>query len=103
MTCVISCVNRNFGYGCRVRKNEVRVAVASNVVRLLRTEREKRGISMNLLAQRSGLSQSSISLIENNLRIPNLDTLLRITEVLEVNLGRVIQKAIQEATNSKAS
>jgi len=101
MTSVISRVKPNSGYGWRVKKNEFRNAVAGEVVRLLRDEREKRGISMNVLAQRSGLSQASISLIERNLRIPNLDTLLRITEVLEVDLGKLIQKALRNAKKHK--
>lgn len=78
-------------------KDEWRNAVAGEVVRLLREKRETRGLSMNVLAQRSGLSQASISLIERNLRIPNLDTLLRIAEVLEVDLGKLIQKALRNA------
>lgn len=55
---------------------------------------------MNVLAQKCGLSQSSISLIERGLRVPNFDTLLRIAEVLEINLGKLIQKALQEASKS---
>lgn len=74
--------------------------MADHVVRLLRDAREKRGVSMNVLAQKCGLSQSSISLIERGLRVPNLDTLLRIAEVLDVNLGKVIQEALREASKS---
>ena len=63
------------------------------MIRRLREERNKRGLSMNVLAQRSGLSHSMISLIERDLRNPSLDTLLRITEVLEVDLGKIITQA----------
>ena len=101
MTYVISRVKQNSRYGLVVMKDELREAVAREVVRLLREARETRGISMNVLAQRSGLSQASISLIERNLRVPNLDTLLRITEVLEVDLGKLIQKAMRDARNPK--
>ena len=48
---------------------------------------------MERLAEKAGLSTSMISLMERGLRNPTLDTLLRIAEVLEVDLGRVIQKA----------
>jgi transcriptional regulator with XRE-family HTH domain len=74
----------------------MREAIASNVVRLLREEREKRGLSMNVVAQRSGLSHSIISLIERDLRNPTLDTLLRIAEAIEIDLGEIIMRARKE-------
>jgi transcriptional regulator with XRE-family HTH domain len=101
MTLVISAVNHFFDYESNVAKDELRKTVARNVVALLHEERERRGISMNVLAQRCGISQSTVSLIERGLRIPNLDTLLRIAEVLEVNLGKVIAKAIEQTIETK--
>jgi len=79
-----------------VRNNSLREAVAANVVRLIREEREKRGLSMTVVAQRSGLSQSIISLIERDLRSPTLDTLLRIAESIEVDLGDILTRAQKE-------
>lgn len=84
-----------------MRKNSLREAIAANVVRLLREEREKRGLSMNVVAQRSGLSQSIISLIERDLRNPTLDTLLRIAEVVEVDLGDILTRARKEIPKSE--
>ena len=55
--------------------------------------RIERGISMEALGARAGLSQSMISLVERDLRNPTLDTLLRIAEVLEVDLGTIITQA----------
>lgn len=52
---------------------------------------------MDSLAERAGLSQGAISLVERDLRNPTLDTLLRIAEVLEVDLGKLIQKALRNA------
>jgi transcriptional regulator with XRE-family HTH domain len=66
------------------------------VVRLLREEREKRGLSMNVVAQRSGLSHSIISLIERDLRNPTLDTLLRIADAIEIDLGELLTQARKE-------
>jgi len=63
------------------------------VVRLLREERKKRVLSMNVVAQRSGLCHSIISLVERDLRNPTLDTLLRIAEAIEIDLGKVITQA----------
>lgn len=83
-----------------MRKPSLREAIAFNVVRLLREEREKRGLSMNVLAQKAGLSQSIVSLIERDLRNPTLDTLLRIAEVLEIDLGEILTQARKEASKS---
>jgi transcriptional regulator with XRE-family HTH domain len=79
-----------------VSKNNLREAIAANVVRLLRKEREKRGLSMNVVAQRSGLSHSIISLIERDLRNPTLDTLLRIADAIEIDLGEILMRARKE-------
>jgi DNA-binding XRE family transcriptional regulator len=96
VTLVTTIVNSVCVYEYAVAKNSLPEAIASNVVRLLREEREKRGLSMNVVAQRSGLSHSIISLIERDLRNPTLDTLLRITEAIEVDLGAIIMRARKE-------
>jgi transcriptional regulator with XRE-family HTH domain len=79
----------------------MREAIASQVVRILRQEREKQELSMTVLAQRAGLSQAMISFIEREIRNPSLETLLRIAEVLEVNLGDVIARAYKAAARQK--
>ena len=53
---------------------------------------------MTVLAARSGLSQQSVSYIEREMRIPNLDTLLRIAEILEIDLADVIKRSISAAS-----
>ena len=78
-------------------KNQLRDAVAGNVVRILRDERKQRGLSMNQVAERSGLSQGMISLVEHDLRNPTLDTLLRIADALEVDLSNVLIRATKAA------
>lgn len=72
--------------------------VSSCVARILREEREKRGLSMTVLAQRAGLSQAMISFVEREIRNPSLETLLRIAYVLEIDLGEVIQRATRAAS-----
>lgn len=74
-------------------KSELREAVCTDVVRFLRDERKRQGTSMEVLAQKAGLSQSMISLVERDLRNPTLDTLLRMSEVLNVDLGEVISRS----------
>ena len=77
--------------------------ICSEVATALREARQKQGLSMNVLAQRSGLSLTMISYVERQLRNPTLDTLLRIARVLEVDVGAVIQKAnqAQDASTKK--
>jgi transcriptional regulator with XRE-family HTH domain len=85
-----------------VSKNSLRDVIAANAVRLLREEREKRGLSMNVVAQRSGLSHSIVSLIERDLRNPTLDTLLRIAEAIGIDLGEIITRAGKLAVRQRA-
>ena len=82
-------------------KNSLREATVASVVRLLREEREQRGLSMNVVAQRAGLSHSIVSLIERDLRNPTLETLLRMTEAIGIDLGEIITRAQREAAKSK--
>ena len=54
-------------------------------------------MSMNMLAQKSGLSLTMISFVEREMRKPTLDTLLRIAEALDIDLGALIQRATRTA------
>lgn len=79
----------------------LRDAISSHVARLLKEEREKRGLSLNLLAQKSGLSRQTISYVEREVQSPTLDTLLRLTMALEVDLAEIVRRAM-EASSIKA-
>jgi transcriptional regulator with XRE-family HTH domain len=68
-------------------------AVCSRVVKILRKEREKRGLSMNLVAERAGLSQQMVSYVEREMRNPTLETLLRISAALEIDFAAVMRQA----------
>jgi len=70
--------------------------VGSSVIRLLRTKREALGLSMNEVAARAGLSHTMISRVERGLRKPTLDTLLRITGAMGVDLWPLVKKAEAE-------
>jgi transcriptional regulator with XRE-family HTH domain len=48
---------------------------------------------MNALATRAGLSQQMVSYVEREMRNPTLDTVLRMTGALGVNLADVINAA----------
>lgn len=71
-------------------------AICSRVCQLLGEVRIKRGLSMTSLAEKTGLSQQAISYMEREMRTPNLDTLLRIANSLEVALGDVVNQAHNE-------
>jgi transcriptional regulator with XRE-family HTH domain len=85
------------GYLSNVAKS-TRKSICSHVARLFREERLRQNLSMTLLAERAGLSQQSVSYVEREMRIPNLDTMLRIAEVLKIDLGDLIKRANKAAT-----
>ncbi len=65
---------------------------------------------MNILAERSGLSQSFISMLEahpanpkTQPANPTVDTLLRITDVLNIELGDIFTQAAANVKKSAAS
>jgi transcriptional regulator with XRE-family HTH domain len=60
---------------------------------LIAAERKRQGLSLNQLSAKAGLSQSMISRLESNPRNPTLSTLLRIADVLELNLGELLKRA----------
>ena len=97
MTGVIYSVKQKVTTVIYMSDNQRRDAIHSSVIRLLREERQIRGISMYQLAPKAGVSPSTLSLVDRELRMPTLDTLLRIAEVLEVRLGDVLLKAEAEA------
>ena len=72
-------------------------AVCSRVAQILRREREKRGLSMNFVAERAGLSQQMVSYVEREMRNPTLETLLRIAAAMEVNFLDVLRQAEKTA------
>src|SRR5665213_2448266 len=71
--------------------------ISSQVACLLKVEREKRGLSLNVLAQKAGFSRQTVSYVEQEVQNPTLDTLLRITAVLEIDLEKIISKARKAA------
>lgn len=84
-------------------KSPAREAICVSVVRALRAERLRQGLSMDRLAERAGLSQGMISLVEHDLRNPTLDTLLRMSEALEMDLWRALKKASIESEKPSRS
>lgn len=67
--------------------------ICANLARLLRSERERQGISLNSLAEQAGISRQTVSFIESQERNPTILTLLRITQVLGLPLEDLIARA----------
>ena len=82
-----------FGLISQFVKSKARDAVCSLVAKMLREERVKHGLSMNAVAERAGLSYQMVSYVEREMRMPTLDTLLRMAEALDLNLGEFITRA----------
>ena len=78
-------------------QNNIRSAIIEELARLLTDRRILKGLSKNQLSQKAGLGLTTISYIERGIRSPSLESLLRIADVLEVELWKLIQEA-----NSKA-
>jgi transcriptional regulator with XRE-family HTH domain len=88
-------------YFFRVASDKTQQAVCSRVAHILRQEREKRGLSMNLVAERAGLSQQMVSYVEREMRNPTLETLLRIAAAMQIDLAKVLQLAQKTAARAK--
>lgn len=63
----------------------------------LRERREQLGLSKSVVAQKAGLSIAMISFVERELRKPTLDTLLRMSEALDIDLWKVLRRATDQA------
>ena len=77
-------------------------SLCAKVVRLLREERERRGLSKYAVAARSGLSQQMIGYVEKGLRCPSLETAMRMAAAIGIDLEDVIRKARRGAKEGRA-
>lgn len=76
----------------------LREKLRSELARLLKEERLRQKISLNRMAERAGLNRQTVSFVEQEQRTPTVDTLLRLSDVLEVPLEDLIRKARKAAT-----
>ncbi len=76
-------------------------AICSEVARILKKERESRGFSKSIMAERTGLSRAMIGYVESEARNPTLQTLLRMADALEVDLTDVIEQAQKRKNKSE--
>ena len=93
-------VKRLFAYPLCVASGVKQRAMCVQTIRLLREERERRGLSKYALAAQCGIAQQTISYMERGLRHPSFETILRIADGMGVNLEDVLKQA-RSAANSK--
>ncbi len=60
---------------------------------ILKTRREKLGLSKNSLAQKAGVSVQSVSFIEDGVNSPSVSTLLRFCDALGLPPEKVFREA----------
>lgn len=70
---------------------QARQAKIGEALRLLKAERELRGLSLAAIGQKTGLSKSAISKLENNEDAnPTVNTLSKYADALGMTLGVVL-------------
>jgi transcriptional regulator with XRE-family HTH domain len=78
-------------------------AIRKETIRLLQKERERRKLSNYAVAQRSGVSESMLSLVERGFRNPTMELMLRVTDGIGVDLGMFIKRARRTIARAEAS
>lgn len=73
--------------------SDTRQIIIERVINSLKEERLRRGMSQNQVAQLAGLSHTMVMRVEKMERMPTIDTLLRISVALGLELGSVITSA----------
>ena len=63
------------------------------VIEILRETREGKNVSMNSLAAKAGLSQQMVSYVERDMRNPTLETVLRMTDALDMDIVDLLTQA----------
>jgi transcriptional regulator with XRE-family HTH domain len=71
------------------------------VIRLLREERIRKGLSKYAMAERSGLSEQMIGYVERGMRQPSLETTIRMASALDVDLGDILKRACKAISKEK--
>ena len=73
-------------------------AISRQLARILREERQKQGLSMNAVAERSGLSAPMIGYVEREMRAPTVETVLRMAHALDLDAADLIRRAQKAAS-----
>ena len=79
-----------------------RDAICTELVRLIGERRKGCKFSKNKLAELTGLNQSTVSRLENHHENPTMDSLLRVADALDINLGDFLSLAIRSVDRKKS-
>lgn len=71
--------------------------IERELARLLKQRRESLGLSKVVTAQRAGLAVMTIFFVEELKRSPSINTLLRISAALELDLWQLLREATRAA------
>jgi transcriptional regulator with XRE-family HTH domain len=71
--------------------------------KVLQRHREAMKLSRQGLAERAGLHQTAVGLIERGLRTPNLDTLNALAKALQTDAWRLIRESESEMSKQSPS
>ena len=75
-------------------------AIIARLIELIQAERLRQKLSLNEVATRSGLSHTMVMRVEKRERVPTIDTLLRIADALQIDLGSMLKRAIGSVKRS---
>jgi DNA-binding XRE family transcriptional regulator len=100
-TIVAYLVNVYSRYGFNVPLRHQVEAICEQIALKLKEEREQRGLSLNSLSEKAGLSRQTVAFIEQGLRTPTVATLLRLTLAMNIELEKLIADARHNASAKK--
>jgi transcriptional regulator with XRE-family HTH domain len=63
---------------------------SQNIGGRIRTMRQQRGISLDQLAERTGLTKSYLSKVERGLSVPSISTALKVADSFAVTVGQLL-------------
>lgn len=81
------------GYKTVVAGKSSQHPLCSRTAQIIRAERERKGMSMNQLAESAGISQQMVSYVERGMKTPTLDCLGRIADGLGVPVWKILRRA----------
>lgn len=64
--------------------------------RVIRRERRRKGLTQEVLSGLAGMARSHLAEIESGATVPNVETLWRIADALDMKLSRLIALAEEE-------
>ena len=64
----------------------------------LRQQRELAGLTQGELARQTGITQAAISRWEDNLRIPNIETCIKLADFYGISLDELVGRDYKEKT-----